>query len=231
MIKGVIFDVDGVLLNSMLIWKDLGARYLKSIGKVPETGLGDILFSMSMEQGADYLKKNYDLDKSEDEIIEGISKMLEDFYFYEVDLKPGVKAMVEYLRSKGIRMAAATSSPREHIERALGRNEIAGYIEKIYTTSEVGRSKHFPLIYNLASEYLGTKPQECLVFEDSLYALETAMKAGYKTVGVYDKEGEMNQEGLKELADIYLLSISDFGLEGKLPGLINEYRLDKLIIN
>ena len=55
-IKGVIFDVDGVLLDSMGIWTDLGARYLVSIGKTPEEGLAEILFSMSMEQGAEYLK-------------------------------------------------------------------------------------------------------------------------------------------------------------------------------
>ena len=47
-IKGVIFDVDGVLLDSLEIWTDLGARYLVSIGKVPEEGLADALFSMSM---------------------------------------------------------------------------------------------------------------------------------------------------------------------------------------
>ena len=52
-IKGVIFDVDGVLLDSMGIWTDLGARYLVSIGKTPEEGLTEILFSMSMAQGAE----------------------------------------------------------------------------------------------------------------------------------------------------------------------------------
>ena len=57
MIQGIIFDIDGVVLDSMSIWNDLGARYLVSLGKEPEEGLNEILFSMSMEQGAEYLKK------------------------------------------------------------------------------------------------------------------------------------------------------------------------------
>ena len=81
MIKGIIFDIDGVLLDSMLIWNDLGARYLRSIGAVPEDGLNEILFSMSMEQGADYLKEHYKLKESTDSILNGIQDMLKDFYF------------------------------------------------------------------------------------------------------------------------------------------------------
>ncbi len=210
MIKGVIFDIDGVLLDSMGIWDDLGARYLRSLGKIPEEGLNKILFSMSMEQGAEYLNEHYGLNKSVKETVDGIGRMLEDYYFYEVLLKPGAKEVLEFLKSKNIKMAAATSSPRTHIEKALSRNGLLGYIDKIYTTGEVGVSKHSPDIYNLAADYLKTKPEETLVFEDSLYALKTAKEAGYVTVGVYDEKGESDQEGLKNQADLYLKKLDDF---------------------
>ena len=78
-IKGVIFDVDGVLLASMSIWTDLGARYLKSLGRTPEEGLAEILFSMSMEQGAEYLNERYGLGREQSEIMEGLENMLRDF--------------------------------------------------------------------------------------------------------------------------------------------------------
>lgn len=210
MIKGAIFDIDGVLLDSMGIWDDLGARYLRSLGKIPEEGLNKILFSMSMEQGAEYLNEHYGLNKSVKETVDGIGRMLEDYYFYEVLLKPGAKEVLEFLKSKNIKMAAATSSPRTHIEKALSRNGLLGYIDKIYTTGEVGVSKHSPDIYNLAADYLKTKPEETLVFEDSLYALKTAKEAGYVTVGVYDEKGESDQEGLKNQADLYLKKLDDF---------------------
>ena len=210
MIKGAIFDIDGVLLDSMGIWDDLGARYLRSLDKIPEEGLNKILFSMSMEQGAEYLNEHYGLNKSVKETVEGIGKMLEDYYFYEVLLKPGAKEILEFLKSKNIKMVAATSSPRTHIEKALSRNGLLGYIEKIYTTSEVGVSKHSPDIYNLAADFLKTKREETLVFEDSLYALNTAKEAGFVTVGVFDEKGESNQAELENQADLYLKKLDDF---------------------
>ena len=210
MIKGAIFDVDGVLLDSMGIWDDLGARYLRSLDKIPEEGLNKILFSMSMEQGAEYLNEHYRLNKSVKETVDGIGKMLEDYYFYEVLLKPGAKEVLEFLKSKNIKMAAATSSPRTHIEKALSRNGLLGYIDKIYTTGEVGVSKHSPDIYNLAADFLKTKSEETLVFEDSLYALKTAKEAGYVAVGVYDEKGESNQAELENQADLYLKKLDDF---------------------
>ena len=210
MIKGAIFDIDGVLLDSMGIWDDLGARYLRSLGRIPEEGLNIILFSMSMEQGAEYLNEHYGLNKSVKETVDGIGKMLEDYYFYEVLLKPGAKEILEFLKSKSIKMAAATSSPRTHIEKALSRNGLLGYIDKIYTTGEVGVSKHSPDIYNLAADFLKTKSEETLVFEDSLYALKTAKEAGFVTVGVFDEKGESNQAELENQADLYLKKLDDF---------------------
>ena len=69
MIRGAIFDLDGVLLDSMEIWNDLGERYLLKQGIQPEAGLRDTLFSMSMEQGVTYLKEQYQLSKTPQEIM------------------------------------------------------------------------------------------------------------------------------------------------------------------
>lgn len=208
-IKGVIFDVDGVLLDSLEIWTDLGARYLISIGKSPEDGLADILFSMSLEQGAEYLKENYDIDSSAEEIVTGLQNMLRDFYFYEVKAKQGADQLLQAISDAGISITAATSSPREHIERALERNGLLGYIGRMFTNSEVGKSKHFPDIYNAAAAEMHTAPEETAVFEDSLYALKTAAAAGYHTVGVADCKGEPDQDGLKEAADIYISELCE----------------------
>ena len=112
MTKGAIFDLDGVLLDSMGIWNDLGARYLRSRGLMPEPGLNEILFSMSMEQGAEYLHTHYALPQSAAEVGAGIADMLRDFYFYEVPAKDGAAALLAALTARGVKLAAATSSPR-----------------------------------------------------------------------------------------------------------------------
>lgn len=210
MIRGAIFDLDGVLLDSMEIWNDLGARYLLKQGVQPEPGLRESLFSMSMEQGAEYMKEQYHLDKTAEEILDGIQEMLQDFYFYEVKAKEGAKELLEFLQEKGIPMTAATSSPREHVTRALKRNGLYDFLKRIDTTSEVGESKHSPLIYQQAAHFLGTAPNETLVFEDSLYALQTAKNAGFRAVGVYDADGETNQAGVEETGEVYLKNLREF---------------------
>ena len=99
MTKAAVFDLDGVLLDSMGIWNDLGARYLRSLGVTPEEGLNEILFSMSMEQGAEYLHTHYALPQSAAEVGAGIADMLRDFYFYEVPAKDGAAALLAALRN------------------------------------------------------------------------------------------------------------------------------------
>ena len=203
-IKGVIFDVDGVLRDSMGIWTDLGARYLVSIGKTPEEGLAEILFSMSMEQGAEYLREHYSIGLTAEEIGTGLQDMLRDFYYYEVQARPGAQQLLQAVSSAGIKITAATSSPREHIERALERNGLLSYVDRMFTNAEIGKSKHSPDIYDAAADHMGTAPGETCVFEDSLYALRTAAAAGYHTVGVFDSKGESDQEGLRGSAEIYI---------------------------
>ena len=210
MIKGVIFDVDGVLIDSMIIWKDLGVRYLRSLGVEPEEGLSAILFSMSMEQGAEYLQKKFNLEKTPEQIFQDMKDLLEDFYFNQAKAKSGTLEVAEFLKSKGVRMTVATSSPELHVTRALDRNGLMDYVEKVFTVAEIGVSKHKPDIFIKAAEYMNAEIGETIVFEDSFYALETAAKAGFVSVGVYDEFGESNQEAMKETAQIYVKEMKEF---------------------
>ncbi len=210
MIRGAVFDLDGVLLDSMGIWKDLGSRYLRSLGLHPEPGLDSILFSMSMEQGAAYVKSHYSVPLREDEILTGLQKMLEDFYFNEVPAKPGAAGVLQWLSAREIPAAAATSSPREHVTRALERLGLLDKLQFILTTGELGTSKHKPDIYELAATRLGSAPAETLVFEDSLYALKTAAEAHFRTVGIFDANGEPDQQALRQTAELYLTDLRRF---------------------
>ena len=76
MIKGVIFDVDGTLLDSMEIWEDVGVRYLNSIGIEAEPDLGTVLFTMSIQEGAAYVKEHYHLSQEPEEIVQGVLPFL-----------------------------------------------------------------------------------------------------------------------------------------------------------
>ena len=113
MIKGMIFDADGTLLDSMPIWDDLGVRYLKELGVEAEPGLPEILFRMSLEESAAYMKRTYGLSQTEEEIRRGVLAKLEDFYVNEVQAKPGASEYLRALHKRQIPMMIATDTSFE----------------------------------------------------------------------------------------------------------------------
>ena len=209
-IRGVIFDVDGTLLDSMGIWKDAGARYLQSIGVEPEDGLAEILFPMSIKEGVEYVRERYGLPYTTAEIITGVLETVKGYYFYEAPLREGVLQVLAFLKEQGIPMVVATSSERTHVEAAFRRLGIDSYFRQIFTCSEVGEGKNQPLIYFKAAEELGTATRETLVFEDALFAVRTAGEAGFLTAGICDRYSKDSQKAVKREAWVYLREMGEF---------------------
>lgn len=208
-IRGVIFDVDGTLLDSMKIWDDAGKRYLRSLGKEPEADLNKILFALSLADGAAYLKERYNLTESAEEINQGILNIVDDFYRDEAQAKAGVNELLAALAEKGVAMTVATSSDKRQILNALERLDLAKYFMEVFTCGEVGGSKSEPEIFHKAAELMGTTPEETCVVEDGLYALRTANKAGYFTIGVYDDSSRDDWQDLQNEADLAFESLEN----------------------
>ena len=81
MLKGAIFDFDGTLFDSMFVWETAGEAYLSSLGIQPKENLKNSLKSMSLTQSAIYIAEKYNLKLDTQEIMEGINKTVENFYF------------------------------------------------------------------------------------------------------------------------------------------------------
>ena len=212
MIKGVIFDVDGVLLNSMPIWENLGVLYLRSLGVEAEKDLGEILFTMSLEEGADYLISQYGLNKTPEEIVEGLNREVRDFYAERVPLKEGVREFLYEFNEKKIPMVIATSGDRKNTEAALRRLKVLNYFQGIFTCSEIGSGKNQPDIYLAAALQMDADPAETWVFEDAYHAIRTAKSVGFKTAAVYDKANDKDLAQIWNAADIYLPEFADFSV-------------------
>ena len=208
MLKGAIFDADGTLIDSMHIWRELGARYLESLNITPEENLSAKLYPMSLEQSCKYLKTHYNLRESESDILSGILGIIEGFYLDEVMLKDGVREFLSAMSDKNIRMVIATSGNRELLSSALTRNGIAEYFEEIFTCSELFTTKHEPDIFMACAEFLGLNPENVGVFEDSLFAIETAKRAGFMTFGVADDSNIHQWEMIQSTADYSIKSFT-----------------------
>ena len=105
MIKGAIFDVDGTLLDSMEIWEDVGVRYLNSIGIEAEPDLGTVLFTMSIQEGAAYVKEHYHLSQEPEEIVQGVLDIISNYYKKTALLKSGAKELLENTTMKNYEIA------------------------------------------------------------------------------------------------------------------------------
>ncbi len=210
MIRGAIFDVDGTLLDSSAVWDDAGEKYLASIGVTAEEGLGRKLFTMSLDEGAVYMKETYCLTQTPEEILEGVLQVVEDFYYNDVPLKEGAADFVKALAEGGVPMVIASSSRKEHIQAALTRLGIMEYFKHIFTCSEVGIGKHDPKIFHEAAAFLGSQPNETWVVEDGLYAMKTARAAGFHVLGVYDEPSSGDWEEIQQTASLAMKDLTQF---------------------
>ena len=202
--KGAIFDLDGTILDSMAIWETYGTSYLRSKGCECESELDEMFRAFSLRDAAIYCKNVLKSEMTVEEVMADINKVAENFYFYQVPLKEGVKEYLENLKKDGVKLCIATATDRHMTEAALKRNGIYELFEFIMTCTEVGAGKKEPLIFRKALEKLGTSKEETVIFEDAIHAVETAKKDGFKVFVIYDKF-EKHPEEIKALADKYML--------------------------
>lgn len=210
-IKGAIFDLDGTLLDSMCIWETAGIRYLESLGIKPRPDLRDTILPLSIVQAAMYFQKEYGVTYSVPEIMAGIDKSVEEFYFNSAEPKRGVISFLNLLKERGVKMCVATATNRRLVEAALSRNGMLDYFIKIVTCTEVGSGKDKPEIFSTALSVLGTRREETYIFEDAYYAIKTAKESKFPVVAVSDKSAEKHREEITRLADIYINSYDALG--------------------
>ena len=203
-IKAAIFDADGTLLDSMGQWNLVPYKYVKSLGVAADENIAEKLFTMTISEAAEFIIDEYELSVTVEEAVEGMDAIIREFYKNDVKLKDGAGELLEFFKSRGIPMVIGTSTDRDCIEVGLERTGISAYFDRIYTSTEVGKSKEKPDLFIQAMEFMESSPDETIVFEDGLYSLRTAAALGMKTVGIFDEVSLSNQKELKELADLYV---------------------------
>ena len=186
-VRGVLFDMDGVVLDTEKLYARFWREAAVSLG-YPMThtqALG--MRSLSRSAGQAKLESYFGSGISIEEVRGKRIELMEAFIdTHGVELKPGIIELMDYLQSKGIKTAITTSSPMERIRKHLGPHGLVERFDKLCTGYDVPKGKPEPDIYLYGAASLGLKPGECLAIEDSPAGVLSASRAGCLTVMVPD---------------------------------------------
>ena len=199
----LIFDLDGTLIDSNRVWKDVDREFLARRG-LPYTrayyeGVAHTIFPLA----AKFTKEFCHLPESCEEIMAEWMELARDAY-QSVPLKPGVRAYLERCREAGHRMAVFTASVPEHCRTALARHGLEDRFERVLFAQDLGADKKSAAIFRQAAELLGVSPRECVFFDDSLSACKGAKAAGMTVVGVQDPYFHGSEADMREICDQYI---------------------------
>lgn len=206
-IKGAIFDMDGTLIDSLMvwdmIWEDIGVRFLKKDGFRPSKADDRAVRTMTLIDAMTLIHDNYGIAESGEALWRYVTDYIADFYANTVELKKGVREFLDILSEKGVRMCVASATAPDLVKLAIEHCGLEKYLSTLVSCSEIGKGKEHPDVFFAALDRLGTDIDSTWVFEDSAVALETASKAGFHTVGIYDKYN-FGHDLARSVSEIYV---------------------------
>ncbi len=206
-IKGAIFDMDGTLINSLIVWDFVWKRFGEKFSKDGTFSISEEsdkkIRTMTLFGAMEYIHEEYNIGNSPSELVDEANKIMLEFYSDEVKVKDGVTEFLDYCLERGIKMCVASATASPLVSVAMEHCGLEKYFPCVISCATVGKGKEEPDVFLKALESLGTDISETCVFEDSYVAIETAHRAGFMTVGIHDKNS-FCQDVIKKTADLYI---------------------------
>lgn len=200
MIDTIIFDMDGVLVDSEKHWAIAEAKFLATKIPVPHDEYHKDIVGMSISEIYDHLRSRYNIQMEKREFLDAYDEMAIDIYKKSSNLLPNVMNILGLLRDEGYTLALASSSPRFWMSMAVERFELESFFKVTVSASEIEcRGKPAPDIYLYTAEQLGKKPADCMAIEDSRNGVISAKEAGMTCVGLrngFNEEQDLTQADL-----------------------------------
>ena len=202
--KQWIFDMDGTLTDSMVVvWEGAPEALLARFGRTPKADLHETLLTMGMEDGAQYLIREYALPLDRNGYLDVMREVIAQLY-EKVELKPGVRDTLARLRAEGARMCICSNTWADQCKEVLTRLGVADYFE-FFCTAQGAKSKAHPAVFHEVLGRLGGScPADAVVCEDAVYASRTAKQCGFYLIDIEDETSAADKPELQRLADQYI---------------------------
>lgn len=208
-LKAIIFDMDGTLVDSMWIWKQIDIDFFKMFNFEFPGDMQKEIEGMSFYQTALYFKERYKFPISIEEMIEIWNHMAYDKYSKEVYFKEGAKDFLIYCKEHNIKLGIATSNSRFLFDAVREHLKLDDYFDCMLTGSEIINGKPAPDVYLKVAEKLGVSPEECLVFEDIIPGIMSGHNANMKVVAIADLYSQNDEIQKREMADYFIYDYYD----------------------
>ena len=203
-----LFDMDGTLINSNGVWKEVDREFLRRRGleytRAYYEGVAHTIFPLA----AKFTKEFCSLSESCEEIMAEWMDLAKDAYAH-VTVKAGVRAYLKQCKAEGRKMAVVTSSVPEHCYTALENLDLLKYFDGITFAQELGLEKKNPEVWLEAAKRSGERPEDCTIFDDSLAACQGARRAKMRVVGVYDGFFASDEREMRQFCDVYIKSFEE----------------------
>jgi HAD superfamily hydrolase (TIGR01509 family) len=182
-IDAVIFDLDGVIVDSEPVWEEVRRAYVAGHGGRWRPDSQRRLMGMSTGEWARYLSEELGVDRSPERVAEDVVTEMAERYLAHVPLIDGADRVVRRLAAEWP-MGLASSSPPRLIETALAATGLSGAFQVTLSTEQVDRGKPAPDVYLTVARRLGADPARCVAVEDSSNGVRSAAAAGTRVVAV-----------------------------------------------
>jgi HAD superfamily hydrolase (TIGR01509 family) len=210
-IGAVVFDLDGVLLQSEEVWDSVRERYVRERGGRYDEEVQRAMMGMSAPEWSRYLHDEAGAPDDPDAINREVVKRMLEAYRRDLPLLPGAVATVRRA-ADAFPLALASSSNREVFEEVLELAGIAECFRATVSSEEVARGKPAPDVYLEAARRLGVSPESCSAVEDSHAGIRSAKTAGMRVVAIPNAAYPPDEEAL-ELADVVVPSLDELSVE------------------
>lgn len=206
-IAAVIFDLDGVLVDSEAAWDEVRRLFTEEAGGHWHAGAQRDMMGMSSVEWSRYMRDRLGVPMEPERISAGVAARVADLYRQRLPLLPGAVAAVRSLAAEWP-LGLASSSNRHVIDLVLDLAGVADEFAASVSSEEVGAGKPAPGVYLEAARRLGVTPSDCAAIEDSTNGLRSAHSAGMRLVAVPNGDFPPAAEAL-DLADAVLDSLTD----------------------